>query len=181
MGKILIIKGADFSENAVASLSRKINELYYNNQDSYEIYRGEPNPIKANNGLIIQGTTFATNPNLYRFAHFQKSLVTDIIDVGDYTNFRVHGIFNLNTSNYKVYGILFLGNDSKVLKYYSIYTNDTTLPEYIDSLPTSNEWHTIEGDIPEGAKYIIVGCVGINADNYQNFELELNMGQFEQH
>lgn len=182
MGKILIIKGADFSENAVASLSRKINDLYYDSQgnyEDYEIYMGEPSYIPSTKGLIIQGTVSSISPNLYRFVHYQRSLVTDRIDVGDYTNFRVHGIFNLSTADYKVYGILFLGNDGKVLKYYSICTDDTTLPEYIDSLPTSDEWHTVEGDIPEGAKYIIVGCIGINADNYQNFELELNMGQYD--
>lgn len=169
MGKVLIIKGADFSENAVNKAFKKTNELIYDSdgEGDYQVYEGSPSPIPHANGMYIYTSRWPI------YSHHASCLVTDKIAIEDFTRFKVHSIFKLS-GDAPIGAILFADANDSVVGFYTLVVPDTPSSKYLGTVPTTTNWCDVEGDIPSNATHIVAACYmyGTN-ETYEDFELVL--------
>ena len=149
MGKSLIIKGADFSVNAV---STRVTQLYYDkNQDGVLV------PLDVNVPTASTGVFINRNGTI---SHQSRCAITDFIDVSSAKSLFIHSIFNKSG-----------------LYAYAFYDSTKALfgtAVVADSLVNYDTWADHEVAVPQGAAYVRIGWYKDDIGSPQNFYVVVN-------
>lgn len=161
MGKSLIIKGADFSANAIERISvvtKEYNKLFQvNNADTSTLYNaGEVEyanlpTLDYKKGVYLKVDISSTSGEVVG-ANYGKSAVTEFIDVEDYTSVSITGSCGASGSG-AILLLAFYNSSKKLIHALGCSTN------LINGNITKIIGETFTGTlndvtIPEGTKYI---------------------------
>lgn len=156
MGKKLIIKNADFSEDAVNTFD-SFTALYAYMGENDELIEVPIDQVISGKGAFI---SVDRNANIYKISHSGTYMVSALIEnKEEYTSFSLKTHTGLRQNAATIGVLVFRGEDEKIIKAYCVLPRNVEETDiYKATTPESDV--ILIGNIPEGTVDIRCGFVG---------------------